>query len=129
MWQGGSDEADGVQEVDVDAGLPVLLRVRERESADVGDDDVEAAEGLGRSLDPRCEGGAVTHVDDRAHDVAAAAQLVVRRHHFAGIPRAEADVGPFVEEGADDGAPDATRPSCHQNSFAGELKIHVLAFR
>ena len=74
--------------------------------------------------DPRREGVAVAHVDDRSRDVAAAAQVVVRRHHFAGVSRAEADDGPFVEEGADDGAPDATRPSRHQNSFAGELKIH-----
>ena len=124
MWQCGSDEADGVHEVDVDTGLPILLRVRDRERADVGYNDVEAAEGLGRRLDPRREGAAIAYVDDRPRDVAAAAQVVVRRHHFAGVSRAEADDGPFVEEGADDCAPDATRPSRHQNSFAGELKIH-----
>ena len=118
-----------MHEVDVDTGLPVLLGVRDRESADVGHDDVEAAEGLGRPLDPRREGVAVAYVDDRPRDVAAAAQVVVRRPHFGGVSRAEADDGPFVEEGADDGAPDAARPSRHQNSFAGELKIHGLAFR
>ena len=98
--------------------------VRDRESADVGNDDVEAAEGLGGPLDPRGEGIGVTYVEDRPRDVAAAAQVVVRRHHLARVSRAEADDGPFVEEGPDDGAPDATRPSRHQNSFAGELKIH-----
>src|SRR5215217_5042421 len=97
---------------------------RDRESADVRHHDVEAAEGLGRPLDPRREGVAVAYVDDRPHDVAAAAQLVVRPFHIAGVSRAEADDSPFVEEGADDGAPDATRPSRHQNSLAGELKIH-----
>ena len=74
MWQRGSDEADGVHEVDVETGLPVLLGVGDRESADVGHDDVEAAEGLGRPLDPRREGVAVAHVDDRPGDAAAVLQ-------------------------------------------------------
>ena len=113
-----------MHDVNVETCLPVLLRVRDRESADVRHHDVEAAEGLGRPLDPRREGVAVAYVDDRPRDVAAAAQLVVRPCHIAGVSRAEADDNPFVEEGADDGAPDATRPSRHQNSLAGELKIH-----
>jgi hypothetical protein len=113
-----------MHEVDVEAGLPVLLRVRDRESADVGHHDVETAERFGRPLDPLRECVAVAHVDDRPCDVAAAAQVVVGRRYIVGISRTEANDGPFVEEGSDDGAPDAARPSRHENSFAGELKIH-----
>jgi hypothetical protein len=80
--------------------------------------------GLGRPLDPRRDGVAVAYVDDRPRDVAAAAQLAVRPCYIAGVSRAEADDSPFVEEGVDDGAPNATRPTRHQNSLAGELKIH-----
>src|SRR5215212_9398438 len=47
----------------------------------------------------RPEGVAVGHVDDRPRDGAAAAQLVVRPCHIAGVSRAEADDSPCVEEG------------------------------
>ena len=72
----------------------------------------------------RPEGIRVADVDDRPGDLTAATQVLLRRRHFVRVSRAEADDGPFVEEGADDGTPDATRASRHQNSFAGELKIH-----
>src|SRR5215217_4969528 len=46
MGQRGSDQADGVHDVNVETCLPVLLGVRDRESADVRHHDVEAPEGL-----------------------------------------------------------------------------------
>ena len=59
------DQAHRVHQVDVEAGLPVLLGVRDRERADVGHDDVEPAERLGRPLHPRGQRVAVADVDDR----------------------------------------------------------------
>ena len=46
------DQPDGAHEVDLEGGAPVLLAVRDGQRAHVGDDDVEAAEPLGRPADP-----------------------------------------------------------------------------
>ena len=59
----GPDQPHGVHEVDVEAGQPVLLGVRDRQRADVGHDDVEPAERLRGLLHPGGQRVAVADVD------------------------------------------------------------------
>ena len=51
-------------------------------------------------------------------------QGVLGRRHLVGVARAEADDGPLVEEGLDDGAADATGAAGDEDAFAVELQIH-----
>jgi len=72
MWQRGADEADGVHEVDVETGLPVLLGVGNGEGTDIRHRHVQAAERLGRLPHPARESLSVADVDGCAdHEVRA----------------------------------------------------------
>ena len=68
--EGEPDQADRVHDVDVEARLPVLLRVGDRQSTDVGDDHVEAAHRGRGLLDPCCEGIGITDIERRADSTA-----------------------------------------------------------
>ena len=128
--QGGPDEPDGVHEVDVEAGLPVLLGVGDGEGADVGHDHVEAAERGGRLLHPRRERlrvADVRTVDPVTSPRSPSASCVAA--DLVGVAGAEADDGALVEEGLDDRPADATGAAGDQDARTGELQIHGRAFR
>ena len=121
---GRPDQPHRVHEVDVEAGLPVLLGVGDGEGADVGDDHVEAAERRGRLLHPRRERRRVADVDRRPGHGAAPAECLLGGRDLLGVAGTEPDLRPLVEEGLDDGAADATGAAGDQDAGAAELQVH-----
>jgi hypothetical protein len=97
-----------VHEVDVEAGLPVLLGVGNGERADVRHHHVEAAERFGRLLHPRRQRRPVADIDGGADHGAAPAECLLRGRDLFRVAGAEGDVGPLVEEALDDRPADAT---------------------
>ena len=120
----GPDQPHRVHEVDVEAGQPVLLGVREREGADVRHHDVQPAERRRRAVHPRGDAGPVGDVHDRAQQVPPATQRLLGRGDLLLAPGTEPDDRPLVEEGLDDGAADAARASGDEHPLAGEPEVH-----
>ena len=120
----GPDQPHGVHEVDVEAGQPVLLGVRDRQRADVGHHDVEPAERLRGLRHPRRQRVAVTDVEHRARGGTALLHGLLRVGDLVGTAGAEADDGALVEKAGDDGTSDAAGSPGDEDTVAGELEVH-----
>ena len=125
MRQRRLDQTDGAHQVDVEAGAPVLRAVGDGERADVGDDAVDAAEGVGAGVHPIRQRRRVTHVDrgaDRGDTVGG--QLRLRRRDRVRGARAERDRRALGEQTLDDGPADAAGAAGDEEALARQTEFH-----
>ena len=116
-------------QVGVEAALPAFLVAGDRQRADVGHHDVDAAERTGRVLHPGGQRRAVGHVGHAAaHGDAGAGDLGLGALHLVGVAGAEGHVRALGDQCVDDGAADALGAAGDHCLQALESEVHVSSF-
>ncbi len=94
--------------------------------ADIGDEDVEAAERLGGLVDPGAQRLCVGHIYPPAP--ALHAQIRERRHnlvHYGLMASAQRDIAALGRQQLGDGATDPARAAGDDRILALEIEIHI----
>ena len=122
------DPGDGAHDVDLEAAPPGFLVHALGERADIGDEDVEAAERLGGLRHPGAQRLGVGHVD---HAAPALHPLAGERRdglvHRGFVARAQRHIASLGRQLLGDGAADAARAAGDDRVLALEIEIHTSA--
>ena len=125
----GLDEPHRAHQVDLKAAFPALLGVRDRQRADVRDDDVDAAKCSARGFDPGLQRRRVADIRHRA--IRVDAERGERGHaprHLVGMACADRHVDAFARERQRDRGADAFGATGDQRFQSLESEIHGLVF-
>ncbi len=111
---GALDHPDRAEHVVLQVPAPGVLALCAA-AADVGDDAVDAAEGLGAGIDPGLEGVAITHVHGLAESSdTLCAEIGYRSFHFFGVAGTDGHVAAFVRQRVRDRPTNALGPTGDQ---------------